>query len=140
MVVYIQSLVKCFYDIGNYGLQLLNDLIKRNYSEHFLCNNPNQELQLKIQVLRNMFTYHLLENNYRTLNSSVQTTVQYCTAVAHIAIPFFLAILELNFLALLSSFMIPSGLISHSRKVKRPLHDTFVSRDRKKCCWSKIYE
>ena len=44
---------------------------------------------------------------------------------------FFLAILELNFLALLSSFMIPSGLISHSRKVKRPLHDTFVSRDRK---------
>ena len=71
MVVYIQSLVKCFYDIGNYGLQLLNDLIKRNYSEHFLCNNPNQELQLKIQVLRNMFTYHLLENNYRTLNSSV---------------------------------------------------------------------
>ena len=35
--------------------------------------------------------------------------------------------------------MIPSGLISHSRKVKRPLHDTFVSRDRKKCCWSKIY-
>ena len=53
---------------------------------------------------------------------------------------FFLAILELNFLALLSSFMIPSGLISHSRKVKRPLHDTFVSRDRKNVAGQRFME
>ena len=49
MVVYVQSLVKCFFRFGTYGLQLLNDLIKRNYlfGTFFIKNNPNHYLQTK---------------------------------------------------------------------------------------------
>ena len=95
MVVYVQSLVKCFLRFGTYGLQLLNDLIKRNYLEHFFIKTITLTTiyNQKSKFLENLYTHHLfvtffMKNN-QSLFLSVWTTVQYCTAVAHTAIPFF---------------------------------------------------
>ena len=109
----------------------------------FITITPTTICNQKSKFLENLYTHHLFVIFFMKNNQSL---FYLFGPLCNTALPlhtqpflFFLAILELNFLALLSSFMIPSGLISHSRKVKRPLHDTFVSRDRKKCCWSKIY-
>ena len=146
MVVYVQSLVKCFLRFGTYGLQLLNDLIKRNYLEHFFIKTITLTTiyNQKSKFLENLYTHHLFVIFFMKNNQSL---FYLFGPLCNTALPlhtqpflFFLAILELNFLALLSSFMIPSGLISHSRKVKRPLHDTFVSRDRKNVAGQRFME
>ena len=146
MVVYVQSLVKCFLRFGTYSLQLLNDLIKRNYLEHFFIKTITLTTiyNQKSKFLENLYTHHLFVILLRKIISHFficldHRVILHCRCT-HSHSLFFLAILELNFLALLSSFMIPSGLISHSRKVKRPLHDTFVSRDRKNVAGQRFME
>ena len=73
MVVYVQSLVKCFLRFGTYSLQLLNDLIKRNYLEHFFIKTITLTTiyNQKSKFLENLYAHHLFVIFFMKNNQSL---------------------------------------------------------------------